>query len=176
MEYEAEDVTRIDEADNDDISRVRDFVVEDSLADSRFDELNGGAFRGDAEQVCLPGSARQRPEVAVVVFQNLQVNQPVQSRINDLIRLVSEPLDPVLGVPLDWSGCDFLQYGVQDWVARFCRVHKEQRFHIRVDAGFEGQLCKYGANHGAVQRPAWHLVEVSVLLVEEHQDELFGQA
>ena len=84
LKHEAKDIARVDEADNDDISRVWNLVVEDRIADSGFDELNRSAFWGVAEQSRLPGSTRQRPEFAVVVFQDLEGNQTVESQINDL--------------------------------------------------------------------------------------------
>ena len=39
----------------------------------------------------------------------------------------------------------------------------------------ERELGESGADHGAVQIPAGHLVEIAGLLVEEHQNELLGQ-
>ena len=44
LEYEAKDVASVYETDYDDISRVGNLTVEDSLADARLDELYAGAF------------------------------------------------------------------------------------------------------------------------------------
>ena len=72
-----------------------------------------------------------------MILQDLQVNQAVQGRINDRFRLGGEPFDPVLGIPLDWFGCNFLQYWVESGVARFCLVQKEQGYLIRVNTSYE---------------------------------------
>ena len=58
FKYEAKDVARIDEANNDDVSRIGNLVHKDSPADPRSNELT---FR-------LLGSTSQSPELAVVVF------------------------------------------------------------------------------------------------------------
>ena len=71
LKHEAKDVIRVDETDNDDISRVRNIVIEDCIADARLDELNRRAFLGAVEYFRLLGRASQRPEIAVVVFQDL---------------------------------------------------------------------------------------------------------
>ena len=175
LEHEAEDVARIDEADNNDISRVRDLVAEDHLADARFDRLDSSAFLGAVEQFRMSGGGSERPAVAGVVFQDLQVNQAVESRVNNRLRTGSKPFDPVLGVSLNRFAGDFLQNWVQCRVARFRPVHKVQCFHIRVDSRHERKLREDGADEGAVQVPAGYLVEVAALFVEERQDEFFGQ-
>ena len=48
LEHEAKDIARVDEADNDDVSRGRNFVVKNCLADARLDELYAGTLRGTA--------------------------------------------------------------------------------------------------------------------------------
>ena len=175
LEHEAEDVARIDEADNNDISRVRDLVVEDHVADARFDRLDSSAFLGAVEQFRMSGGGSERPVVAGVVFQDLQVNQAVESRVNNRLRTGSKPFDPVLGVSLNRFAYDFLQNWVQCRVARFRPAHKVQCFRIRVDSRHERKLREDGADDGAVQVPAGYLVEVAALFVEERQDEFFGQ-
>ena len=137
LEYEAKDVARIDEANNDDVSRIGYRVGKDIPHDTQLDKLTCCIFYGVAGHVRRPGSASQRPEFAVVVFQDLQINQAIQNRINDRLRTGSESFDPVLGVPLNRFGCNFFQNGVQGRVARFRLVHKEQGFHVRVDARSE---------------------------------------
>ena len=137
FEYEAKDVARIDEADNDDISRIGNLVGEDDPADTRLYELARSALLRPAVQFPMPNSRSQRPEIAVVVFQDLQVNQAIQNRIDDRLRTGSEPFNPVLGVPLNRFGCNFFKDGVQGRVACFRRVHEEQGFHVRVDARSE---------------------------------------
>ena len=105
---------------------IRNLVLEEHVADARVDELKRGAF----------GSlvSSQRPEVAVVVFQDLPVHEAIQTQINDRLRKGRQPFDPVLGVPLNWFGGDFLQNGVQGGVARFSRVQQEQGIEIRINA------------------------------------------
>ena len=110
-----------------------------------------------------------------MVLQDLQVNQAIQRQINDRLRTGSEPLDPVLGVPLNGFARNFLQDGVQDGVARLRLVQKDQGLHIRVNARVQRQFREYGADDGAVQIPAGYLAKVAALFVEEHQDELVGQ-
>ena len=63
LEYKAKYIARIDEANNYDISRVRNLVVEDRLADARSYELNRRAFWGAVHQFRLAGSTRQRPDL-----------------------------------------------------------------------------------------------------------------
>ena len=46
---------------------------------------------------------------------------------------------------------------------------------IRVDAAQQGKFREYGAGDSAVQVPAGYLMKIAALLVEEHQNELFGQ-
>ena len=175
LEHEARYVARIDQTDNDDISRVRDLVVEDHLADARIDELYSSAFLGAVEQFRMSGGGSERPVVAGVVFQDIQVNQAVESRVNNRLRTGSKPFDPLLGVSLNRFASDFLQNGIQSRVARFRPIHKVQGFHIRVDSRQQRQLREYGTDDGAVQVPAGYLVEVAALFVEERQDEFFGQ-
>ena len=175
LEHEAEDVARIDEGDDDDVSRIGDLVVEDHLGDACSDELGRGAFRGSVRQFRLHNGAGQRPEFAVVVFQYLQVDEAVQGQIDNGLCTRRKSFDPVLGVVPDRFVCDLLQDGVQGRVAGLCPVHEEQGLHIRVDAAHEREFCEHGAGDGAVQVPARHLVKVTTLLVEEHEDELFGQ-
>ena len=176
LEYETEDVAGIDEADDDDISRIGNLVGEDDPADPRPYELACSALLRLAGQFPMPDGRSQCPEFAVVVFQDLQVNQAVENRIDDRLRAGSEPFDPVLGVVLPWCVRDFLEDGIQGGVAGFCRVHEEQGLHVRVDAGSERKLREHGAGHGAVQMPAGYLVKVAGLLVEEHQDEFLSQS
>ncbi len=137
LEYETKDVAGIDEADDDDISRIGNLVGEDDPADPRSYELACSALFRLAVQFPTPSGRSQRPEFAVVVFQDLQVNQAIQNRINDRLRTGSEPFNPVLGVPLTRFGCNFFQNEVQGRVAGFRLVHKEQGFHVRVDARSE---------------------------------------
>ena len=80
------------------------------------------------------------------------------------------------GVPLDRLFGDFLEKGIENGVAGFRRVDEVERIEIRVDARKERELRQHRAGDGAVQIPAGNLVEIAVLLVEEHQDELLGQA
>ena len=129
LEHEAKDVAGIDEAYDDDISGIRNLVLEEHVADARVDELKRSAF----------GSlvSSQRPEVAVVVFQDLLFNQAIQTHINDRLRKGRQPFDPVLGVPLNWFAGNFLQNGVRGGVARFSLVQQEQGFEIRIDARYE---------------------------------------
>ena len=137
LEYETKDVAGIDEADNDDISGIGNLVGEDDPADPRFYELACSALFRLAGQFPTPDGRSQCPEFTVVIFQDLQVNQAVQNRINDRFRTGSEPFDPVLGVPLNRFGCDFFQNGVQGRSPRFRLVHEEQGFKVRVDARSE---------------------------------------
>ena len=44
LKHEAKDITRVYEADNYDVPRVRNLIVEDCLADARFDKLYVSAF------------------------------------------------------------------------------------------------------------------------------------
>ena len=81
------DIAAVGETDEDDISRVGNLIVEDRSADTRCDELNRGAFFGSVAQFGVPGSARQRPELAVVMFKDLPINQAVQSQVNDRLRV-----------------------------------------------------------------------------------------
>ena len=102
LKHEAKDVAGVDEADNDDISRVWNLVVEDRIADSGFDELNRSAFWGVADQPRLPGSTRQRPEFAVVVFQDLEGNQAAR---------VKSMIDSARGASRSIQYCLFLRTG-----------------------------------------------------------------
>ena len=78
LENEPEDVAGIDEADNYDIARSRQLIVKDCLADARLNELGGSGFCRIACLFRPPGSATQRPEVPLVVFQDIQLDWPVQ--------------------------------------------------------------------------------------------------
>ena len=74
LEHEAKDVARVNETDNDDVSRVWNLVVENRIADARLYELHPSAVLGVVEHFRLPGIGSQRPEVAVVVFQDIQMD------------------------------------------------------------------------------------------------------
>ena len=123
-----------------------------------------------------PYIARQRPESTIVVFQDLQVSQAVEYRINDGFRPRSKPFDPVLSVALGWCVGDFFEDGVEVGVAGLVGVDKEEGVLVSVDAEPEREIGEDGAGDGAVQVPAGHLVEIAALLVEEHEDELLGQS
>ena len=83
----AQDITGVGETDEDDISRVGNLIVGDRPADTGCDKLGGGRFFGTVAQFGVPGSARQRPELAVVMFKDLPINQAVQSQVNDRLRV-----------------------------------------------------------------------------------------
>ena len=175
MEDKAKDVARIDEANHDDVSRIGNFVHEDGPADPRFDELTCSAIFGVVVQLRLPAGLGQRPEIAVMVFQDLEVNQAIKSQIDDRLRTGGESFNPELGVALHRFPGNLFQNGIQGGVARFCRVYKEQGFHVRVDTRQEREFREDCTGDGAVQIPAGYLVKVTVVLVEKHQDELLGQ-
>ena len=111
-----------------------------------------------------------------MVLQNIAIDQTLEGRIDHRLRLTGEPFDPVSGVALNGLLRDLHENGVQDGVARFRSVDEDERIEIRVDARLQDKLRQHRSDDGAVQVPAGNLVEVSVLLVEEHQDEFFGQA
>ena len=113
--------------------------------------------------------------ITIVVFQDLKIDQAIQRQINDQLRARGKPFYPVLCVPLHWFGCNCLQDGVQHGVARLCPVREEQGFLIRVNARSERKHRDYGTDDSTAQIPAWNLVEIAALLVEEHQDEFLGQ-
>ena len=92
LEYETKDVAGIDEADNDDISRIGNLVGKNRLHDTQLYKLTCRIFYSVAGQFRLPDRLSQCPEFTVVIFQNLQVNQAVQNRINDRFRTGSEPV------------------------------------------------------------------------------------
>ena len=71
--------------------------------------------------------------------------------------------------------CNFFQNGVQGGVTRFCLIYEKQRFQVRVDSRQEREFREYCTDDSAVQCPAGYLVKIAVLIVEEHQDKLFGQ-
>ena len=117
-----------------------------------------------------------RPEVAVVVPEYLAPDEPVERRVDDVLGAGGEALDPVLGgAPFGGVG-DLAEHGVDQRVAGGRLVEEVERVDVGVDASLEGELGEDGADDGAVQVPPGDLVEVAALLVEEHQDELFGQA
>ena len=176
LEDEPQDVAGVDETDDDDVSRVRDLVVEDGLADTGLDVLDGRANLGarvDSHPPCGPG---QRPEIAVVVLQDLQVAQVVQCHVDDRLRMGSESLDPVLGVALIRLGRDPVEDRVERGIAGSGPVQEDQGLHVGVDASHERQLGEGRADDGTVQVPARNLAEVAALLVEECQDEFVDQA
>ena len=176
VEHEAEDVARVDQADDDDVPGAGNLVGEKRPDDARFHELADGAFLRAAGQLLVPGRGGQRPVVPVVMFQDVGLDQPVKEPVDDRLRLAGEPFDPVLRVPLDRLGGDLLQDGIELGIAGFRRVRQEQRIEIRVDAPEQRELRERCADHRTVQVPAGHLVEIARLLVEQHQDELFRQA
>ncbi len=125
LKHEAKDIARVDKTYDDDISRVRNLVVEDRPADARLDKLCANAFVGAVGRFRLPGATSQRIEITVVVFQDLQANQALQSQIDDRFGMGSEPFDPVLGVSSSRPACNFLQYWVQGRIACFRAVQEE---------------------------------------------------
>ena len=76
---------------------------------------------------------------------------------------------------LGFSG-DFLEDWVEDRVAGRGVVEQDERVWVGVEAGHERELGDGGAGEGAVQGPAGDLVEEAALLVEQHEDEVFGEA
>ena len=173
FEHEAEDVACVDEANDDHVPRIGNRVGENGLADACPDELACGAlFRIPLRK---PVRGGQRPEVAGMVFQDLPAHQIVQRQIDDRLDPRGEPFDPVTGVPLNGFVGNFLQQRVQCGIAGLRSVQQDQRLHVRVDAGQEREFGKRGAGDGALQSPAGNLVEISGLVVEEHQNELVGQ-
>ena len=126
FEHEAKDVARIDEANNDDVSRIRNRVEKENLGDTRLDELVRSVFQGGTVDVRVPFDGSQRPEIAIVVFQDLQIDQVIQGQINDRLRMDSEPFNPVLGASLSRFVRDLPENGIQRGVARLCAVHKVQ--------------------------------------------------
>ena len=83
FEYEAKDVARVDKANDDDVSGIRNGVGKDNLADACLDELTGSVLFGITIEVRVPFCGSKRPELALVVFQDLEVDQSVQGQIND---------------------------------------------------------------------------------------------
>ena len=176
LEHDAEDVARIDQADDDDVPRVGDLVGEQRLDDARLDELADGALLGGAGQLLVPSRGRQGPEIAVVMLQDSQPDQPVERLVDDPLRPAGEALDPVDRVPLGRFVGDLRENRVEHGIAGLRRVDEDQRIEVRVDAPEQRELRQHRAGDGAVQIPAGNLVEIAVLLVEEHQNELLGQA
>ena len=64
-------ITRIDQTDNNDVSREGNSVRKYCIANSRLDELSGRMFLRVAVQLCMPIYGRQCPELAVMMFQNI---------------------------------------------------------------------------------------------------------
>ena len=71
VEYEAKDIARIDQTNDDDVSRFENRVGKDIHADTRLDELISSVVLEVAVEVRVPGRRSQRPELAVVMFQDL---------------------------------------------------------------------------------------------------------
>ena len=111
-----------------------------------------------------------------MVLQDIQVDKAVQAQVDDRLGAGGEPLDPVLGVSPRGLLGDLLQNRVEDGVANFRLVQKDEGLHVRVDTVYEGQFGEYRTDDRAVQVPARHLVKVAGFLVQEHQDEFLGQA
>ena len=176
VEHEAEDVARVDQADDDDVPGAGNLVGEERLDDARLHELADGAFLRAAGQLLVPRRGGQRPEIPVVMLHDADLDQAVQRPVDDRLRPAGEPFDPVDGVPLNRVPGDFLQDGIEHGIAGFRRVHEDQRFEIGVDPPVQREVRERGAHHRAVQIPARHLVEIAGLFVEEHQDELLDQA
>ena len=125
LEYEAQDVARIEEADDDDVSREGNLVIEDHVPDARSDELDRRAFTVSRDEIPATDGMRQRPEFAVVVLQDVQIDEAVQSQVDDRLRARGESFDPVLRVPLNRFVRDLLEDGVEDGVADFRFVQGE---------------------------------------------------
>ena len=82
----------------------------------------------------VPGSRRHRPEVAGVMDQDIQINQPIQAQVDDLLGAGSEPFYPVPCVPSFRFVRDFPQNAIQDGVTRCRPVLDGQGLQVRVDA------------------------------------------
>ena len=117
----------------------------------------------------------QRPEIAIFVLEDADLDQAVERLVDDPLRPGGEPFDPELGVVRLRIGRDFLEDRVGGGIARRRPVQQGERLEIRVDARAKGELRQHRAGHGAVQVPAGHLVEIAGLPVEEHQDKLLRQ-
>ena len=105
LKHEAKYIASVDQADDDDVSRVRDLVLEDCLADARLDKLRAGSRLGAIGRPHLRGAASERIEVPVVVFQDLQLDQAFQSQVDDRLGMMAQLFNPVLGVassPARW--------------------------------------------------------------------------
>ena len=161
VEHEAEDVARIDKTDDDDVPGVGRLVGEERLEDARPYELADGAFLGTPGILLAPRRVGQRPEIAVVMLQNIQLDQAVEGVVNDRLRLAGKPFDPVHGVPLKGLPGDFLQDGIEHRIACLRRVGEDQRIEIGVNAREQGEFREHRAHHRAVQIPAGDLVENS---------------
>ena len=135
FEYEAENVACVDETDNDDVSGVWNLVGEYRSTEACLHEVNGSAVSGSGVRVCLRSARGQRPEVAVVVAEDLQVDQTLQGKVYDRICPRSEALDPVPGVPLSRFCGDFLEDRIKGRISRFRSIQQDERVHIRVDTG-----------------------------------------
>ena len=176
LKHEAKYIASVDQADDDDVSRVRDLVLEDCLADARLDKLRAGSRLGAVGRSHLPGAASERIEVPVVVFQDLQLDQAFQTQVDDRLGMMAQLFNPVLGVASSRSIGYFREDRIQHRVARFGSVKDEKGFHVSVDVRPERKFREHCAYDCAVQVPPWHLVEVATLLVEKGQDEFFGQS
>ncbi len=76
-EDESEDVTCVDEANDNHISRVWNLPTEDHPANAVLNEFNCRAVQSAAARSRGARGCRERPEVPVMVFENLQVRQAV---------------------------------------------------------------------------------------------------
>ena len=89
--------------------------------------------------------------------------------------MADEPLDPVLHVVMIRLARDFRENGIEVGVAGRGPVHEVQRLQVGIYAPDERKFREHGADHGAIQLPAVNLVKVAGLLVQKHQEQLFGQ-
>ena len=92
--------------------------------DACFDEVPGNAILGIGLR--LPDGARQGPEIALVVAQDLSFNQVAEHLVDDPFRTGSEPLDPVLRAVLLRVAGDLRKEGVQRGNAGWSVVDDEQ--------------------------------------------------
>ena len=88
-----------------------------------------------------------------MMLKYLEIDQAVQSQIDDRFCLRSQVFDPELGI----SSCRLFPDLHEDWVeggiARWRMVEQEEGLHVSVDARLKRKLREYGAGNCAVQVP-----------------------
>lgn len=176
-EQPSEDPASIHERDQHDIPGGRNLVREENGHDTQLDFTPGLAVH-----LWIPARAshpaRHRKQSPRLPFHDAPLDQAVESALPHLVRTrrLGQAVDPPGHVPGLGGTSDRPQAGIEQIIADRGRIDKEETLGIGVDAVLQRQVHQHGPGEGAPQIAIRNRDERPGVLVEQKEDQFFGES